>query len=267
MTTRITVTGIAPGTPPRLVWHRRSRRLDGAERLFSQALIIPEPALFERLKAEVRSGDVLEITSVTEWGPDHVRTYLTDFKRIGQEPPQRGVDVTTPAPSAEFDRTRYDEPPYAQRVEKPWGYELIFTPPDLPYTGKLLHVAAGKRLSLQYHDQKRETQYLLSGRALLLLDDESGTLHEIEMQTGRGYTNHPASATASSPSKTPTSSRCPPPRPATPTASKTTTGGKMRPKRCAPSPTAAGPARRADSHAPSGTSRRSGRGNQPGRSR
>jgi oxalate decarboxylase/phosphoglucose isomerase-like protein (cupin superfamily) len=91
----------------------------------------------------------------------------------------------------EFDRAHYEDPPFSRRVEKPWGYELIFTQSDLPYTGKLLHIRAGKRLSLQYHDRKQETQYLLAGRALLVVEDARGELREIEMETGRGYTNHP----------------------------------------------------------------------------
>jgi mannose-6-phosphate isomerase len=90
-----------------------------------------------------------------------------------------------------FDRTRFSNAPFEQRVEKPWGYELIFTPPDKPYTGKLLHVNAGKRLSLQYHDEKQETIVLLRGRGILLCDNAEGELEEIEMAPGRGYSNIP----------------------------------------------------------------------------
>lgn len=48
-------------------------------------------------------------------------------------------------------------------VEKPWGHELIWAHTDR-YVGKILHVKAGERLSLQYHRQKDETIMLLSGR-------------------------------------------------------------------------------------------------------
>ena len=78
--------------------------------------------------------------------------------------------------------------PFVLRVEKPWGYELIFTPPERPYCGKLLHVNAGKRLSLQIHDEKLETIMLVRGRGILLCDDPCGTLVEIEMTPGAGYT-------------------------------------------------------------------------------
>ena len=49
-----------------------------------------------------------------------------------------------------------------KKVEKPWGYELIFAHTDR-YAGKILHVNAGHALSLQYHDKKDETLYLASG--------------------------------------------------------------------------------------------------------
>jgi mannose-6-phosphate isomerase len=56
------------------------------------------------------------------------------------------------------------EAPY--RVEKPWGYELIWARTDR-YVGKILHVKAGHVLSLQYHNQKDETMHVLSGELIL----------------------------------------------------------------------------------------------------
>ena len=55
-----------------------------------------------------------------------------------------------------------------QRVEKPWGYELIFTDND-KYVGKILHVDEGEQLSLQYHEIKDETIYVFSGQVELEL--------------------------------------------------------------------------------------------------
>jgi mannose-6-phosphate isomerase len=49
-----------------------------------------------------------------------------------------------------------------RRVEKPWGYEIIWAHTDR-YVGKILHVNAGHALSVQYHERKDETVYLLSG--------------------------------------------------------------------------------------------------------
>ena len=56
------------------------------------------------------------------------------------------------------------EVPY--RVEKPWGYELIWARTDR-YVGKILHVKGGHVLSLQYHNRKDETMHVLSGELTL----------------------------------------------------------------------------------------------------
>ena len=56
------------------------------------------------------------------------------------------------------------EVPY--RVEKPWGYELVWACTDR-YVGKILHVKAGHVLSLQYHNKKDETMHVLSGELTL----------------------------------------------------------------------------------------------------
>lgn len=53
-----------------------------------------------------------------------------------------------------------------ERVEKPWGYELVWARAD-EYAGKLLSVNAGQALSLQFHKQKDESWYVLEGRAEL----------------------------------------------------------------------------------------------------
>lgn len=93
--------------------------------------------------------------------------------------------------SLTFDRRRFTNEPFQARVAKPWGHELIFTPADKPYCGKLLHVEAGKRLSLQVHDEKAETITLLHGEALLLCDNAAGELEEIHMAPLVGYSNIP----------------------------------------------------------------------------
>ncbi len=77
--------------------------------------------------------------------------------------------------------------PLARRIEKPWGYEILLSPPDAPYAAKLIHVKAGKRLSLQVHDTKVETQTLVAGRGVLILEGADGELHEIEMELNVGY--------------------------------------------------------------------------------
>ena len=61
--------------------------------------------------------------------------------------------------------TRPDVP---YRVEKPWGYELIWARTDR-YVGKILHVNAGHVLSCQYHNMKDETMHVLRGELILRL--------------------------------------------------------------------------------------------------
>jgi mannose-6-phosphate isomerase-like protein (cupin superfamily) len=73
--------------------------------------------------------------------------------------------------------------PYAfesRRVEKPWGYELIWADAE-QYVGKVLFVRAGQALSLQYHEEKDESWLVQSGRASLELGEVGGALtaHEI----------------------------------------------------------------------------------------
>ena len=72
------------------------------------------------------------------------------------------------------------------RVEKPWGYELIWARTDR-YVGKLLHIEAGHVLSLQYHERKDESIYVLSGEIVLRLE-QGETL--IERRLGQGEAFH-----------------------------------------------------------------------------
>ncbi len=93
------------------------------------------------------------------------------------------ADTTPPV----YDPKSFDTNPYVRRVEKPWGYELHWVRADAPYIGKLLHVNAGARLSLQVHDTKQESWFLMSGRAAVIWEDESGQLVETELRPGWGY--------------------------------------------------------------------------------
>jgi quercetin dioxygenase-like cupin family protein len=68
------------------------------------------------------------------------------------------------------------------RVEKPWGYELIWAHTDR-YVGKVLHVKAGHALSCQYHRQKDETMHLFRGEIILRTGTED-RLEERRMSAG-----------------------------------------------------------------------------------
>jgi mannose-6-phosphate isomerase len=80
----------------------------------------------------------------------------------------------------------------ARRVEKPWGWELVWAEGDR-YAGKLLFVRAGQALSLQYHERKDESWYVQSGRAALELGPVGYELEEQEI--GPGDTFHFAPGT------------------------------------------------------------------------
>lgn len=75
-------------------------------------------------------------------------------------------------------------------VDKPWGGELWFAHTDR-YAGKLLHVRAGERLSVQYHADKDETSLLLSGRLLLRSGPSADSLIETELGPGDAWRTEP----------------------------------------------------------------------------
>ena len=67
-----------------------------------------------------------------------------------------------------------------RRVEKPWGWELIWAHADA-YVGKVLFVRAGHSLSLQFHREKDESWYLESGRAKLELGETGNAVLKTEV--------------------------------------------------------------------------------------
>ena len=67
-----------------------------------------------------------------------------------------------------------------RRVEKPWGWELIWAHADA-YVGKVLFVRAGHSLSLQFHHEKDESWYVESGRAKLELGESGDAVLNTEV--------------------------------------------------------------------------------------
>jgi len=65
-----------------------------------------------------------------------------------------------------------------RRVDKPWGYEIIWAE-TARYVGKILHINAGHRLSRQYHKVKEETLFVQSGEMNLEVGpaDQAEVLH------------------------------------------------------------------------------------------
>ena len=74
-----------------------------------------------------------------------------------------------------------------RRIEKPWGWELIWAETE-DYAGKILFVAAGHSLSLQYHERKDESWYVQSGRARLELGSSGdAVLNEVVIGPGEAF--------------------------------------------------------------------------------
>ena len=77
-----------------------------------------------------------------------------------------------------------------RRVDKPWGYEVIFAHTE-SYCGKILFVRVGQQLSLQYHREKDETIYVQDGRIELEVGAPGmGTKREV-VGAGRAFRLRP----------------------------------------------------------------------------
>jgi mannose-6-phosphate isomerase len=70
-------------------------------------------------------------------------------------------------------------------VPKPWGYELIFAQTDR-YVGKILHINQGESLSLQYHEMKEETLYVVDGELTLTIEYD-GDRRELPLRKGESF--------------------------------------------------------------------------------
>ena len=74
-----------------------------------------------------------------------------------------------------------------RRVPKPWGYETIWATTER-YVGKILHINAGHELSVQYHNRKDETIYLLSGAIVYRIGKDGGeVLEDVKLGLGDAF--------------------------------------------------------------------------------
>ena len=72
-------------------------------------------------------------------------------------------------------------------VPKPWGHETIWAHSER-YVGKILHINAGHELSVQYHNRKDETIYLLSGDIIYRVQREGDDiLVDVKLKIGESY--------------------------------------------------------------------------------
>lgn len=77
-----------------------------------------------------------------------------------------------------------------REIPKPWGSELWFAHTDR-YAGKILRLRAGCRLSVQFHKEKDETSYVLSGRVIVSQGDSAGTMVVRELGPGDSWRTSP----------------------------------------------------------------------------
>lgn len=84
ITVTVTVLGIQPGNPPRLLTGERLTQSGQPGKLFQQLVPVPNTDLFARLVAQVCPGDSLSVTITTEWYESGYKTYLTAFTLLPQ---------------------------------------------------------------------------------------------------------------------------------------------------------------------------------------
>jgi len=71
-------------------------------------------------------------------------------------------------------------------VHKPWGKEEWLELND-KYCYKRIYINAGHKTSYQYHDFKRETNYLISGEAEIWLENDEGIVEKTIMKPGEYF--------------------------------------------------------------------------------
>ena len=72
-----------------------------------------------------------------------------------------------------------------RKVPKPWGYELIYAKTG-KYVGKILHINRGESLSLQYHEMKEETLFVVRGE-LKLTVEVNGDRRDLPLRAGEAF--------------------------------------------------------------------------------
>jgi mannose-6-phosphate isomerase-like protein (cupin superfamily) len=77
-----------------------------------------------------------------------------------------------------------------REVSKPWGSELWFAHTS-QYAGKILRVRAGCRLSVQFHREKDETSYVLSGQVIVSQGESPDALTARQLGPGDSWRNSP----------------------------------------------------------------------------
>jgi len=71
-------------------------------------------------------------------------------------------------------------------VIKPWGKE-VWLELNEKYCYKRIHINAGYKTSYQYHEKKRETNYIISGTAEVWLENDNGVVEKKIMNAGEYF--------------------------------------------------------------------------------
>ena len=72
-----------------------------------------------------------------------------------------------------------------KKTEKPWGYEVLWANTE-NYVAKLIHINPESRMSLQFHQKKEETIYVMRGELVVWENKEKNEF----IRLGPGNTYH-----------------------------------------------------------------------------
>ncbi|MDG6933819.1 MAG: NTP transferase domain-containing protein [Nitrososphaerota archaeon] len=75
---------------------------------------------------------------------------------------------------------------YSNRIDKPWGYELVVALTN-SYLQKKLYIKEGYRTSMHYHEKKMETLYVVKGKVRLEYQDQP----PLQLEEGQRQTIEP----------------------------------------------------------------------------
>ncbi len=73
------------------------------------------------------------------------------------------------------------------KVIKPWGYEIWLELNEF-YAFKVTHMEKGNQCSLQSHKYKIEANYVIEGKAEVLLENDDGEIESKIYEVGSGWT-------------------------------------------------------------------------------
>jgi mannose-6-phosphate isomerase-like protein (cupin superfamily) len=76
------------------------------------------------------------------------------------------------------------------KIEKPWGYER-WIEVNKNYVVKELFMKSGNCCSLQYHEKKHESFYVIKGQIKFYIGENAQNLQEMILEEGHFYTIEP----------------------------------------------------------------------------